>query len=78
MSHETKACDRNSGFCERFRQRTRLEQRDNLVVKLVTVHACDQIDKAAFRTAGVEAWNQMTNADRQVLVAAKEVFRVVA
>jgi hypothetical protein len=70
---------RNSGPRERLRHRTRLQQRNDFVLKFVAIHRSDEIDQAAFGTAGVEAGNQMTNANRQALEPlAKKACRAVA
>ena len=57
---------RNSGLRERLRHRTRLQERDDFVLEFAAIHGRDEINEAPLGTAGVEAGNQMTNANRQV------------
>jgi hypothetical protein len=60
---------------ERLRHRTRLQERNDLVIEFVAIHRRDEINEAPLGTAGVEACDQMTNANRQINRAKSTVLR---
>src|SRR5262249_50031074 len=55
----------NASLGECPRHGTGLQESNDFIFKLVTVHRRDQIDQAALGTTGVEARDQMTDSDRQ-------------
>lgn len=57
--------NRDSSLRKRLRHRTGLEECNDFVLEFAAIHGCDEIDKAALGTAGVETGNQMTNTNRQ-------------